>query len=102
MPGADGRAGKASIVSSKEVDLPKLRTHLEKELAAYAQPLFIRIQPEIEITGTFKHRKVELVKEGFDPESVSDPIYFNDPAAKAFVPLDKALYDKINAGSVRV
>ena len=23
--------------------------------------------PEIEITGTFKHRKVELVKEGFDP-----------------------------------
>ncbi len=102
VPGADGRAGMASIVSEKDVDLPKLRSHLEKELAAYAQPLFIRVQPEIEITGTFKHRKVELVKEGFDPDSVSDPIYFNDPASKSFVPLDKALYDKINGGGVRL
>lgn len=102
VPGADGRAGMASIVSEKEVDIPKLRAHLEKELAAYAQPLFVRIQPEMEITGTFKHRKVELVKEGFDPDAVSDPIYFNDLAAKAFVLLDKALYDKINGGGVRV
>ena len=102
VPGADGRAGMASIVSSEEVDLPKLHAHLKKELAAYAQPLFVRIQPEMEITGTFKHRKVELVKEGFDPEAISDPIYFNDPAANAFVPLDKALYEKIGGGGVRL
>ncbi len=102
VPGADGRAGMASIVSSGDVDLPKFHAHLEKQLAAYAQPLFVRIQPEIEITGTFKHRKVELVKEGFDPDAISDPIYFNDPSAKAFVPLDKALYEKISAGGVRL
>jgi len=102
VPGADGRAGMASIVSSEDVDLPKLHAHLKKELAAYAQPLFVRIQPEMEITGTFKHRKVELVKEGFDPDAISDPIYFNDPAAKAFVPLDKALYEKIGGGGVRL
>jgi len=102
VPGADGRAGMASIVSSEEVDLPKLRAHLEKQLAPYAQPLFVRIQPEMEITGTFKHRKVDLVKEGFDPEAISDRIFFNDPAAKAFVPLDKDLYALISAGGVRV
>lgn len=102
VPGADGRAGMASIVSSQEIDLAKLRDHLEKELPAYAQPLFVRIQPEMEITGTFKHRKVELVKEGFDPDAISDPIYFNDPAAKEFVPLDRALYENINGGGVRL
>jgi fatty-acyl-CoA synthase len=102
VPGADGRAGMASIVSSEEVDLPKLRAHLQKELAAYAQPLFVRIQPEMEITGTFKHRKVDLVKEGYDPQAISDPIYFNDPAAKAFVPLDDALFARINEGDVRL
>ncbi|MEQ9145747.1 MAG: long-chain-acyl-CoA synthetase [Parvibaculaceae bacterium] len=102
VPGADGRAGMASIVSETDVDLPAFRAHLEKELPAYAQPLFVRIQPEMEITGTFKHRKVDLVKEGFDPDAISDPIYFNDPAAKAFVPLDKELYDHIAGGGIRL
>ena len=102
VPGADGRAGMASIVSETEVDLPAFRAHLEKELPAYAQPLFVRIQPEMEITGTFKHRKVDLVKEGFDPDAISDPIYFNDPAARAFVPLDKELYDHIAGGGIRL
>ncbi len=102
VPGADGRAGMASIVAPSDIDMAKLRAHLEKELAAYAQPLFVRLQPEMEITGTFKHRKVDLVKEGFDPSAITDPIYFNDPAAKAFVPLDQELFDKIAGGGVRV
>ena len=44
--------------------------------------------PSIEVTGTFKQKKVDLVREGFDPAAITDPIYFNDPQAKAFVPLD--------------
>ena len=36
------------------------------------------IGAEIEITGTFKHRKVELVKQGFDPAAITDPLYFLD------------------------
>ena len=31
------------------------------------------------MTGTFKQQKVDLVREGFDPGGISDPIYFNDP-----------------------
>lgn len=101
VPGADGRAGMASIVG-KDLDLGALRKHLEAQLPEYAQPLFLRIQPEMEITGTFKHRKVDLVKEGFDPDAIEEPIYFNDPIAKVFVPVDKALYEKICSGDYRL
>lgn len=101
VPGADGRAGMASIVGT-DLDLVALRSHLQKELADYAQPLFIRMQPEMEITGTFKHRKVDLVKEGFNPAEIEDQIYFNDNAAQAFVPLTSELYEHISGGGVRL
>lgn len=102
VPGTDGRAGMASIVADGSLDLDKLRGHIEKELPEYARPLFIRVSPEIEVTGTFKHRKVELVREGFDVKRVSDPIYFNSPVDRKFVPLDEALHDKICSGEFRL
>ena len=54
-----------------------------RNLPDYARPLFLRIQSEIEVTGTFKQKKIDLVREGFDPAATSDPIYFNDPQAQA-------------------
>jgi fatty-acyl-CoA synthase len=56
----------------------------------------------MDVTATFKQKKVELVKEGFDPGAIRDPIYFNDPTAKAFVPIDAPLYRRICAGEVRL
>jgi fatty-acyl-CoA synthase len=38
-----------------------------RQSAAYARPVFLRLQPEMEITGTFKQRKVELVKKASIP-----------------------------------
>lgn len=102
VPGADGRAGMASIVTGDGFDLEKLYAQTEKDLASYARPLFVRLQGEIEITGTFKHRKVELAKEGFDPAQVDEPLYMRDPQAGAYVPLDAALHAKILAGDVRL
>jgi fatty-acyl-CoA synthase len=60
------------------------------------------MQPEIEITGTFKHRKVELVKEGYDPRTVADPLYFLDPVDSQYVALTPELYDRLTAGEVRL
>ena len=57
--------------------------------------------PEIEITGTFKLRKVELVSEGFDPAAISDPLFFRD-AERGYVPLDAELYWRIMSGEQRV
>ncbi|MAM93140.1 long-chain-acyl-CoA synthetase [Parvibaculum sp.] len=103
VPGADGRAGMASIVAENgKLDLEKFRAQMLKELPEYAVPVFLRIQPEIEVTGTFKHRKVELVKEGFDPSVISEPIFFNCPVQKKYVPVDQHLYGRICAGEIRL
>lgn len=102
VPGADGRAGMVALVTDKGFSLDGLRAHLEKELPDYARPLFVRMQPEMEVTGTFKQRKVELVEQGFDPAKVDDPIYFNSSADKKFVKLDQALYDQITSGGLRI
>ena len=92
----------AAIVCDAGLDLEKLRRHIDKELPEYARPLFIRLSHEIEVTGTFKHRKVELVKEGIDLALVKEPIYFNSPAEKKFVPLDLTLHDKICSGAFKL
>ena len=101
VPGTDGRAGMASLVVGGTIDLDKFKAHVEKNLPAYARPIFLRLQPHIEVTGTFKHRKVELVKEGFDPRTIKDPLYFIEPVHAGYVPLTPELYDRIMAGEVR-
>jgi fatty-acyl-CoA synthase len=102
VPGTEGRAGMASLVVDSSFNLGALHTCLPRELASYARPLFIRLQHEMPITGTFKHRKVDLVAEGFDPTKISDLLYFDDPERDAFVALDKAVYERISTGDLRI
>jgi fatty-acyl-CoA synthase len=102
IPGREGRAGMAAVVCAEQCDLPKLHAHLAAHLPEYARPLFLRIQADIEVTSTFKQKKVDLVKQGFDPAACGDPIFFNDPAARRFVRLDAVLYQRIESGQVRV
>jgi fatty-acyl-CoA synthase len=101
VPGADGRAGMAALVTSSDFDLNTLLQVAEGHLPAYARPVFLRLLPQIEITGTFKYRKIDLVKDGFDPAKASGPLYFRDPE-RGFVPLDAPLYTAICSGQVRV
>jgi len=102
VPGADGRAGMAALVTTDEFDLEAFGRRVEQELAFYARPLFVRLLPQMEITGTFKHRKVDLVKEGFDPAQLEDPIYYRDPEKACYVPLDAIAFDRIANGEIRV
>ncbi len=102
VPGRDGRAGMAALVAKENFNLTSFREHLAQRLPEYARPVFLRIRQDIEVTTTFKQKKIDLVKQGFDPSVIGDPIYFNDPAANAFVRLDAALYDRIRAGGVRL
>jgi fatty-acyl-CoA synthase len=102
IPGTDGRAGMAAIVSNEGFDLAGFRAHLAARLPDYARPLFLRIRNEMEVTPTFKHKKSDLAREGYDPAQVADTIYFNDAARGAFVRLDDALYAEIQTGRMRV
>ena len=102
VPGADGRAGMAMLIASDELDLDAFRKHLISRLPAYAHPLFLRIRNQIEITATFKYTKAAFAREGYDPVATEDVIYFNHYERRAFVRLDKELFDRIQLGQVRL
>jgi len=98
IPGQDGRAGMASLIMDADIDLAKLYKYVCDNLPAYSRPIFLRKSTEIEITGTFKHRKVELVKEGFDPAQTKEPVYVIDNNAKTYRPITDADLKDINNG----
>jgi fatty-acyl-CoA synthase len=102
VPGMDGRAGMAALVTTPSFDVSKLAPALQGNLPGYARPVFLRMQPDMEVTGTFKQRKVELVKDGFDPKAISVPLYWLDPATGAYEPLTPAMYDDIVSGKVKL
>jgi fatty-acyl-CoA synthase len=102
VPGTEGAAGMAALVADSTLHLAALRAHLARELPPYARPLFLRLMHRIAVTATFKHDKISLKREGFDPASAHDPIYFDDPEQRAYVPLDPALYRRIASGKVRL
>ena len=100
VPGADGRAGMASLVVGQGFDIAELQQAADAHLPPYARPIFLRLQPEMEMTGTFKYRKIDLVEDGFDPGRISDPVYFRDPT-RGYVQVDGPLYQSIIAGDIR-
>ncbi|XP_048145894.1 very long-chain acyl-CoA synthetase-like [Corvus hawaiiensis] len=89
VPGCEGRCGMAAVrlKDGATFDGDKLYTFTRDTLPAYAAPQFIRIQDALEITGTFKQCKSNLVKEGFDPSVIRDRLFFRDNARKSYVPL---------------
>jgi fatty-acyl-CoA synthase len=102
IAGREGRAGMAAIMCEADIDLAALRSHLAARLPDYARPLFLRIRHEVDVTATFKQRKIDLLKDGFDPDTVRDPIFFDDPTRGAYVRLDGALYRRIVVGEIRL
>jgi len=104
VPGQDGRAGMAALLLApgQTFDPQRFWRHVDDALPRYAAPLFVRVLPEMELTGTFKLRKVNLQEEGFDPAKVRDPVFFRDDEAEAFVPLDEALAGAIASGQKKV
>jgi len=99
---ADGRAGMAALVVGADFDLAALHRVATERLPAYARPLFLRLVPAIELTGTFKLRKQELAAEGYDPAHVRGALYFDDVQRGAYVPLDAPLYARLAAGELRL
>jgi fatty-acyl-CoA synthase len=100
IPGTEGRAGMAALVTEDEPDLNEFSHHLATRLPSYARPIFLRLQDEVEVTGTFKYSKTELVNQGYNPGATGDKIYFNNPESGGWVLLDKALYERIRAGEM--
>jgi hypothetical protein len=67
--------------------LPQIYDHCEKNLPIYARPIFLRFIKEMPLTTTFKQKKVEYVKEGFNPNIINDALFRISPEVKNYVPL---------------
>ena len=96
----------ASIVlrdnnTPQTIDWSLFHSECLAHLPAYARPIFIRIQNYIRTTGTFKHQKSELVKDGFNPNNMkSDQLYFYHN--NNVIPLTIDIYNQIQSGEVKL
>jgi len=101
IPGFDGRAGMASLVVADDFDFALFYQRISKDLPAYAAPIFVRIDPQVEITTTFKQKKVELVNAGFDPSIVPN-VYFRKDVEKKFIKITPEIFKKILAKEYKI
>lgn len=102
----NGRAGMCAITlvdgaTLTEGDFEELLRFFKSQLPAYAVPVFLRLQTQMETTGTFKYQKNNLKNQAFNPAACTDPLYVWLPSSQTYVPVSPALYDAIQAGDYR-
>ncbi|MEE8439261.1 MAG: hypothetical protein V3S07_06700, partial [Micropepsaceae bacterium] len=101
VPGWEGKAGMAALKVGQNFDIEAFAAHLQKNLPAYAQPVFLRFRKSIAATSTFKQRKIELQEEGFNPDKITEPLYARDDSGN-YAALTPELYDDICAHKVQL
>ena len=104
VEGHGGRAGMLAFVPKEGTafDGQAFYAFTEQALPRYAAPVFVRVLREAQVTGTFKLRKVELQREGYDPGASDDPLFVRDDAAKAYAPLTPEILAAIRDGRQRI
>ncbi|XP_038207616.1 long-chain fatty acid transport protein 4-like isoform X1 [Zerene cesonia] len=103
IPNNEGRAGMCGIVDADgTLDLDKLLKDMSKDLPKYARPIILRIMKTMDMTATFKIRKVDLQKEGYNPSILKDKLYYLDPKLNKYVSLGPEEYEKIMSGQIRL
>ncbi|EDW73706.2 uncharacterized protein Dwil_GK19548 [Drosophila willistoni] len=101
IPHTEGKAGMAAIYDpAREVQLDTLSVEITKVLPSYARPQFLRFLRKIDLTGTFKLRKVELQQQGYDPATIEDELYYAKSDG-SYAPLTPTVYDSIQRSEVR-
>ncbi|KAJ9614636.1 hypothetical protein H2200_002773 [Cladophialophora chaetospira] len=113
VPHADGRAGCAAIVpvtsitAPEQLDFTKLAEYLLATLPRYAVPIFLRVVPQLEYTGTMKLQKGRLRTEGVDLDKIEastpgDRMYWLPPGAKAYEVFGRTQWEELKGGKVRL
>ncbi|CAO3683836.1 unnamed protein product [Umbelopsis ramanniana] len=104
VPHHDGRAGMAAIVmqDGAKMDFRDFYNFAKQRLPKYAIPLFLRFVPAMEMTGTFKQRKVEYRNQGIDLAKVNpgEPIYWL--VGDTYIPYEKEASDQITTGKAKL
>jgi|TARA_R100000501_G_scaffold17919_1_gene34960 fatty-acyl-CoA synthase len=98
VPQTEGRAGMVSLTyaDATDFDPEAFYRFAEEHLAHYAVPVFVRISAAPEMTTTFKLRKVELQREGYDPAQAGDDVLFvADPEARTYQPVTSETLERL-------
>ncbi|MHA2326291.1 MAG: AMP-binding protein, partial [Promethearchaeota archaeon] len=100
IPKHDGKAGMAAIKmkASTTFNPVDFAGFVNDRLPKYSIPIFLRVQNEIELTGTLKLRKVKLKKQGYDIDIIKDHIYLWNSATQYYNILTKDEYSAIITG----
>eukprot|EP00924_Labyrinthula_sp_SR-Ha-C_P008576 snap_masked-scaffold_37-processed-gene-0.21-mRNA-1 protein AED:0.01 eAED:0.01 QI:0/-1/0/1/-1/1/1/0/595 len=102
----DGRAPTAGLTpvdgDMKNIDMENLTKVLFEQLPPYAIPIFIRVLPQMAVTATMKHQKVQLRNEGIDLGKINDEMLWLNPATKAYEPFGEAEYEAVTSGKVKI
>ncbi|XP_028454357.1 long-chain fatty acid transport protein 1a isoform X2 [Perca flavescens] len=99
VPGVEGKAGMAAIADTTgSFDCKGFLQKVQHALPSYARPVFLRISPHVDTTGTFKIQKTRLQSEGYDPRLTTDQIYFLNTRAASYEAVDEELYSAIAEG----
>ncbi|XP_061825737.1 long-chain fatty acid transport protein 2 isoform X1 [Nerophis lumbriciformis] len=104
VEGNEGRVGMAAVTlkEGQDFDCDDAYKVLHTHLPSYARPRFIRIQPCLEITGTFKMKKNRLVNDGFNPALIREPLYYLHASKLTFVPMTTEIYRAITSGTIKL
>ena len=88
VPGHEGRAGMAAVLMQpgQEFDPQAFHAFALERLPHYAVPVFVRVSAMADMTTTFKLRKIDLQRQGYDPARMDDPLFIRDDAAGSYVP----------------
>ena len=63
-------------------------------------PRFVRTLHDAETTGTFKYKKMDLIKVGYDITATTDPIFVCH--GDDYVPLTAEMIEDITTGNLRL
>jgi len=102
IPGADGRAGMASLTLNEGVealDLERFSAYVRDVLPSYAVPVFLRIDEDIDVTGTFKMLKGDLRKQGYDIGQIEGPVYVMKNGTSVYAELEADYVEALNSAS---
>uniref|UniRef100_A0A5K3EPR7 Long-chain-fatty-acid--CoA ligase n=1 Tax=Mesocestoides corti TaxID=53468 RepID=A0A5K3EPR7_MESCO len=72
-----------------------------KQLPIYARPLFVRFMKALDTTDTFKFKKINMMKTGFDINATNDRIYYLNTKANVYNRLDADVYQRILVNQIR-
>lgn len=106
IPNTNGRAGMAAITlqpgsTLDEQDLKNMVSTFKRCLPAYAVPVFLRIQEQVETTGTFKYQKNKLKDQAFDPNKTDERLLVLLPGSDAYCELTQEIFENIQAYQYR-